>query len=111
MEPSNDVAQKLQKRSGGINKLQLSSGEKSKKSQGSSGNPGGGTTSVSNNVYQNLFGELKTPDKYSFEYSSVVSEKKHGASTTNQKHGFVNTEIVSGSLKATGTFSSHDKLN
>ena len=40
-------------------------------------------TSVSNNVYQNLFGELKTPDKYAFDYNSVVSENKHGASTTN----------------------------
>jgi len=47
-----------------------------------------------------LFGELKTPDKYVFDFNSVVSENKNavGAGTS----GAAGTKIA---------FSSHDKVH
>ena len=65
-----------------INQLQLSSGGKTKQSQNSSNKQ---ATSVNNANITNLFGELKTPDKYVFDFNSAVSENKN---TTQNKGGF-----------------------
>ena len=34
-------------------------------------------STISTNITNNIFGELKTPDKYVFDFNSVVSENKN----------------------------------
>jgi hypothetical protein len=63
--------------------LQLSSGGKTKQSQNSSNKHA--TSANNTNITNNIFGELKTPDKYVFDFNSVVSENKN---TTQNKGGF-----------------------
>jgi hypothetical protein len=65
-----------------INQLQLSSGGKTKQSQNSSNKQ---VSSVNNANITNLFGELKTPDKYVFDFNSAISDNKN---TTQNKGGF-----------------------
>jgi len=39
-----------------------------------------------NNANMNLFGELKTPDKYVFDFNSAISDNKN--TTQNKGGGF-----------------------
>lgn len=82
-EPAINLAANGQTKKNIMNQLQLSSGGKTKQSQNSSTNKQ--ATSANNTNLTNLFGDLKTPDKYVFDFNSVVSENKN---TTQNKGGF-----------------------
>ena len=59
-----------------MNQLQLSSGGKTMKTQGSSNKPG---------TFSNILGDLKTPDKCVFDFNSIVSGNKTQEKFSHEK--------------------------
>jgi hypothetical protein len=59
-----------------MNQLQLSSGGKTQKTQNSSNKPGN---------FNNILGDLKTPDKFVFDFNSIVSGNKTHEKFSHEK--------------------------